>query len=546
MRRTRRFSALLLVAGLGLATPLLVAPIASARPGGGQTFRSSSSSSSSSSSRSSSSSWGSSSSSSSWSSSSPSSSSYSSGGGASGPSGSGWAVTLLLGLALLGFDIVRKKMQESERGWESGLAEALPGSKKRTKKKMREAAFSYESQRKAEEKRRKRYTSVMAALEGIRSKDDDFSLVLFEDFLYSLYAEVQTARGKGTLDALRPYLAEGAIGAYSPHPAAEVRDVVVGSMTFAEIIGQEEPARRIEVLVAFEVNYTEVSKEGREQSYWVVEKWRLVRDADVKSRPPDKTQVFGCPSCGAPQEKAVGSKCPYCGVVASPGALDWTVLAISIEAREPRGPMLTGTTEEVGTDLPTIAAPDVQRRYKELKAKDPALAFSNLQARVEAIFRAFHEGWSSQDLSRARPFLSDHLFQSQRYWVETYQKQKLRNITEDARIVSMQIARIVSDKHYDAITVRVFATCLDYTVDASGKVVGGSKTDERAYSEYWTLIRGAERRGAPRTDPVCPNCGAPNAEINMAGTCGHCKVHVTSGEFDWVLSRIEQDEVYQG
>ena len=32
----------------------------------------------------------------------------------------------------------------------------------------------------------------------------------------------------------------------------------------------------------------------------------------------------------------------------------------------------------------------------------------------------------------------------------------------------------------------------------------------------------------------------------MAGSCTHCNAKVTSGEFDWVLSRIEQDEAYSG
>jgi hypothetical protein len=32
----------------------------------------------------------------------------------------------------------------------------------------------------------------------------------------------------------------------------------------------------------------------------------------------------------------------------------------------------------------------------------------------------------------------------------------------------------------------------------------------------------------------------------MAGTCKYCQAKVTTGEFDWVLSRIEQDEVYVG
>jgi hypothetical protein len=325
-----------------------------------------------------------------------------------------------------------------------------------------------------------------------------------------------------------------------------VRDVVVGAMAFEEIVGRFEPVRRLEVAVRFEVNYTEVGEDGEEQSYWVVETWRLVRDPDVFSRPPEKARLFGCPNCGAPLDKAIGPKCGYCGVVSSPGEFDWTVLAISIEQRERRGPMLTGTTEEVGTDAPTVQAPDAKANFKALKAKDPELRWSSLLGRVNAIFAAFHEGWSSQNLAIARPYLSDNLFQFQRYWIDTYKKQELRNVTEDARITSVELARVVSDKYFDAITVRVFATCLDYTLDAGGDVVGGSRKKERAYSEYWTLLRGAERRGAPRVDPICPNCGAPNAEINMAGKCRACNAHITSGEFDWVLSRIEQDEVYEG
>jgi hypothetical protein len=109
----------------------------------------------------------------------------------------------------------------------------------------------------------------------------------------------------------------------------------------------------------------------------------------------------------------------------------------------------------------------------------------------------------------------------------------------------MELARVESDASFDAITVRFWGVSLDYTVNDEGKVIVGSKSRERRYSEYWTLIRGAGRQGPTKTEPVCPNCGAPLA-INMVGTCTYCQAKVTSGEFDWVLSRIEQDEAYTG
>jgi hypothetical protein len=145
-----------------------------------------------------------------------------------------------------------------------------------------------------------------------------------------------------------------------------------------------------------------------------------------------------------------------------------------------------------------------------------------------------------------RPYMSDGLFDIETYWVRTYLQQRLRNVTEGARITRIEPARVTSDAHYDAFTIRLFASSLDYTLrDSDGAVVGGSRTTPRAYSEYWTFIRGAAQKGPARTDPVCPSCGAA-LKINMAGACGFCQAHVTRGEFDWVLSRIEQDEVYTG
>ncbi|MEO7035575.1 MAG: hypothetical protein ABI548_16740, partial [Polyangiaceae bacterium] len=90
-----------------------------------------------------------------------------------------------------------------------------------------------------------------------------------------------------------------------------------------------------------------------------------------------------------------------------------------------------------------------------------------------------------------------------------------------------------------------FASGLDYTISDDGKVLSGNRRRPRTYSEYWTLIRGSSRKGQARQDPNCPHCGAP-FKVGMSGQCEYCRVKVTAGEFDWVLSRIEQDESYGG
>ncbi|APR86987.1 cell surface protein precursor [Minicystis rosea] len=400
----------------------------------------------------------------------------------------------------------------------------------------------------AERRRREHvraYGSLIDALSAIREHDPEFSFVLFEDFVYALYAETHTARGAGKLDALAPYLGrrtrEG-LEVLGFGGGRTVENVIVGSMRVerVEVGGIVAPTA---VVVQFEANYAEVETQGQEHAYYTAERWTLTRAAGVKSRPPARARIVDCPNCGAPLDKIIGGTCGYCQKDVSHGEHDWVVQSIEILSREERPPFLTGTVEEVGTNDPTIVAPDVKARWTALVEKDPSLDWGAFTARIELCFRTFHEGWTKQDLKLVRAFLSDNLFQTQLYWVDAYKRQKLRNLTDGSRIVAIHLCRVVSDARFDAVTVRVFATGLDYTVNEAGEVVSGNNDRERSYSEYWTLIRGVDRTGAPRTTPACPSCGA-GLDVSMAGVCRYCSAKITTGEFDWVLSRIEQDEVY--
>jgi hypothetical protein len=256
-------------------------------------------------------------------------------------------------------------------------------------------------------------------------------------------------------------------------------------------------------------------------------------------------RVLGCPNCGAPQEALFGGTCRHCGRVVNDGTFDWTIQSVQVLNREERPPMLTANVEEHGTGDPTIRDPQLPQRIGALRAKDPAFDVGRFQTRVGLVFQQFQIAWSSRNLAQMRPFLSDALFTTQQYWIAAYLAQRLRNVTEGARITNLEMVKVTSDPYFDAITIRLFATGLDYTVTDDGRVVSGNRTRPRAYSEYWTFIRGTNRKGPTRTDLACANCGGP-LDVNMSGHCKFCRVKVTTGDFDWVLSRIEQDESYTG
>ncbi len=387
--------------------------------------------------------------------------------------------------------------------------------------------------------------NVRKKLAWMRTVDPAFSIVVFEDFLYALYAEVHAARGAGQLDRYSAYLAPGVAQQLAHGDVAAVDTIVVGAMRFTGERGVGGGGD-VEVGIEIESNYNEVDRAGKGHAFYVRERWTVARKAGAKSRAPDRARVIGCPSCGARLDMVHAGRCNHCGKDVANGDFDWVVRSANVVEREARGPMLTGNTAEEGTSLPTVYDPEVQARGAALMAKDPSFSTQSFEQRVALVFDTFQRAWSARDLGSMRPFLSDSLFETQSYWVRAYLAQRLRNVTENARILRIEHVRIESDAFYDAITVRLFATSLDYTLaDDGGKVVSGSRSRERQYSEYWTFIRAAGKKGPTRTDLACPSCGAPLA-INMAGVCNYCKAKVTSGEFDWVLSRIEQDEVYTG
>lgn len=375
--------------------------------------------------------------------------------------------------------------------------------------------------------------------------DPNFSRPVFLDFFSKLFTEVHKARA-GDLDRWAAYL--------SPQAAADLRqqaqqsglsavgDVIIGALHWRRLSKQ---GAFLHATIEVESNVVE-TRRGTRQSFYRVESWHLRRRDGVLSKPPEKVQKLGCPNCGNPGELTPQGKCPYCDqvVARSGGAFDWVVVSIATMRQEAVAPPVGGGAMEEGTLLPTRFHPQLGARREAFMTRYPNFDWQAFLARAEHIFRALQEAWSEQKWEQARPYETDNLFGQHVYWMEAYRSQGLRNRIEQINIQKMELVDVASDAFYDSLTLRIFASMVDYTEEiASGRVTSGSKSQPHRFSEYWTFIRriGSGQSGQPSS---CPSCGAP-LEINQAGSCQHCGAHLTSGEFDWVLSQIEQDESYQ-
>jgi Tim44-like domain len=396
-------------------------------------------------------------------------------------------------------------------------------------------------------------TNASRQFDQLRRFDPNFSEIVFTDFAYALYGKAHDARGHGVtaLDQFSPYLSEVArknLASRNPAELREVKGIIVGALNVENVRGLETPLVNVSLL--FEANYTEVTAvEGKapaEMAYYVRERWDLERKRDVLSPPPAQATALHCPRCGAPLQKDTVGACAFCGTRIDSGEFQWYVRSVTLLSREAKGPLLTSNVPEVGTNYPSVIQPNLQNHRAEFELNNPSFSWGHFQARARLIFDELQAAWSTLDWERARPHETDNLFQMHQYWIDAYKRQHLRNVLDQCSVTAMQPVKITEDAFYNSITLRVGAQGYDYTVDDGGSVVSGSKTSLRQWSEYWTFIRNRQAKpGAAHVDLNCPNCGAP-LKVNAAGICEFCGGKITSGEFDWVLSRIEQDESYRG
>lgn len=386
----------------------------------------------------------------------------------------------------------------------------------------------------------------------LRRFDPNFSEIVFTDFAYALYGKAHEARGHGAsaLDQFSPYLSEAArktLLQRNPPGLKQVKGIIIGAMTPQNVRGLETPM--LNISLTFEANYTEAVDQGgvpAEMTYYVHERWELERKRDVLSPPPATATALHCPRCGGALQKDTVGACAFCGTRIDNGEFQWYVREIALLNREAKGPLLTSDVPEIGTNYPSVVQPGFDHWRARFEKNNPSFNWGAFQSRAHLIFNELQAAWSTLDWERARPHETDNLFQMHQYWIDAYKRQHLRNVLDQATVTAMQPVKIQEDAFYNSITLRIGAEGYDYTINEDERIVSGSKTNLRRWSEYWTFIRNrAAQPSAARADLNCPNCAAP-LKVNNAGVCQFCGGKITSGEFDWVLSRIEQDESYRG
>lgn len=393
-------------------------------------------------------------------------------------------------------------------------------------------------------RRKTRKPQIDTEWQKLERLDRGLSRPVLLDFLSLVYRRSWAAVSNGQWGPISPFAGpsvQEALLAVTP-AGTDISDVVTASTSIEKVkIGRTWTT--LDVLITS-------SKVIDGQPTYMEESWRFRRATAARSLPPEDALRLGCPSCGAAVEADSMGRCTNCDTPITEGQLQWQAVGAAVRVRRPVAPpevSFWDGTEEDSVHLASVVAPDLDARIRSFNGRHPDFDTEAWEARVHRVFLSLQESWSANRWELARPHVTDATYNQLRFWIERYRRAGLRNRLDNVRITQMQVVDVRADAWYESITVRFWGAMKDAIVEEStGKVVGGNAKLDRHFSEYWTFLRAVGSGVDSKPAETCPSCGAPLDRINAAGTCGYCDSVITTGRFDWVLSRIDQAEAYRG
>ena len=197
-------------------------------------------------------------------------------------------------------------------------------------------------------------------------------------------------------------------------------------------------------------------------------------------------------------------------------------------------------------DMQQLEARQTQIENK-IQVNDPNFNKEEFVAWSKNLFVKLQQAWTDRDWSTIRTFETENLFEQHKNQLQGYINNNQINVMDRICVnyAHLYNYRLEGDK--EILTVRLNSRMADYIIDATTKqVLKGDKQTERVNTYLLTFIRKNGVKTKPGTIEVnttnCPNCGAPT-QITSSGKCEYCGSVITTGEYNWVLSNLERENV---
>lgn len=183
----------------------------------------------------------------------------------------------------------------------------------------------------------------------------------------------------------------------------------------------------------------------------------------------------------------------------------------------------------------------------KIQAHDPNFNKEELISWSKNLFVKLQQAWTKRDWEALRAFETESLFEQHKNQLQGYIDNHQINVMDRICVNYAHLYAYRQEGDKEILTVRLNSRMKDYIIDdRTNAVLRGDKETERVNTYLLTFIRknGVKtKEGTLELNTTnCPNCGAPT-KITSAGKCEYCGSVITIGEYNWVLSNLQRENV---
>jgi predicted lipid-binding transport protein (Tim44 family) len=137
----------------------------------------------------------------------------------------------------------------------------------------------------------------------------------------------------------------------------------------------------------------------------------------------------------------------------------------------------------------TPVVDDLDRGFSHVRQMDPGFDAAALAADAAQTFREVQMAVSTGDLAPVRSGLSPELLSSLEAQCGELRRAGHANRVERIQIERAEATEAWQERGQDFVTIVLAGSLIDYTVDATGAVVAGSRSGPDRFQEFWTFTR---------------------------------------------------------
>lgn len=229
----------------------------------------------------------------------------------------------------------------------------------------------------------------------------------------------------------------------------------------------------------------------------------------------------------------------------------WIIIIVIVIASKnaKKGPNNNQNARQMTNNVVNMQALEATQTQIEnkIQVSDPAFNKEEFVAWSKNLFVKLQQAWTARDWSIIRTFETENLFEQHKNQLQGYINNNQINVMDRICVnyAHLYNYRVEGDK--EILTVRLNSRMEDYIIDATTKqVIKGQKGLDKVNTYLLTFIRKNGVKTKHGTIEVnttnCPNCGAPT-QITSSGKCDYCGSVITTGEYNWVLSNLQRENV---